>query len=338
MEVDLRRVAAASGVSVSTASRALAGSSRVSSGTAERVRAAADALGYRPNATARALRTARTDLVGLVVTNLVNASFRVIAEVVQQALAEHGFQMVLAVTGGDAAQERAALHTLIDHNATGVIVVGLDSAATRDLDRSGLPVVHLARRPDAPAGDCVLGDDLAGARSATRHLLELGHRRIGVIAGPGDVTSGRERLLGHRVELERAGIRYRDELVHVGPFAPDTGTDGVAALLSLPPGRRPTALLVANHEASFGALPELRRRGVDVPGALSLLCFEDAELTRWWHPSVTVVDNNAAEMGALAAWLLLDRIRGDRAAGREFVEFRVGTALRVRESCRPPAG
>ena len=336
MAVDLREVAQACGVSVSTASRALAGSPRVSAGTARRVRAAAERLGYRPNAAARALRTSRTNLVGLVVTNLVNGSFRSVAQVVQQMLAEQGFQLVLAVTGGSPEQERAALHTLIEHQAIGVIVVGLDSAATRELGRSGVAVVHLARRPEQLAGDCVLGDDLAGARSATRHLVELGHRRIAVISGPPEVTSGRERLLGHRIEMAEAGLAVDGELLHSGPFAPQTGADAVAALLGLPVRRRPTALVVANHEASLGALPALRRWGVQVPEALSVVCFEDADLTRWWHPSITVVDNKAGEMGALAARLLLDRIGGVRPQGADFAEFRVGTELRVRQSTGPP--
>jgi len=336
MPVDLRAVAARSGVSVATASRALSGSPRVSPQTRDRVRAAAVALGYRPNANARALRTARSRFVGLVITNLVNGSFHVIAELVQQRLAEHGYQMVLAVTGGDPAQEREALRMLADHSAEGVIVVGSDSRATDELQRMALPVVHLARKPAAPAGDCVLGDDLTGAREATTYLAGLGHRRIAVVSGPGSVTSGRERLRGYRLAMQDCGLAVRDELVVVGPFTPHTGQAAVAALLALPARRRPTAVLVTNHEAAYGVLPALREAGVDVPADLSVLCYEDAELLRWWHPGITVVDINAPEMGELAARLLLDRIDGTRPAGTRIAQFRVGTRLIVRGSCARP--
>ena len=216
---------------------------------------------------------------------------------VQQHLAERGLAMVLAVTDGDPAAERRAMRTLIDHSATGVIVVGADTVATGDLHRSGLPAVHLARRPQAPAGDCVLGDDLTGARVATDHLLRLGHRRIAVLAGPAGTTSGSERAAGFALAMEAAGITVAPELVITGPFTADTGRDGLATLWELPPRRRPTAVLVANHEASFGLLPALAERAIAVPEDLSVICFQDSEVLRWWRPAITVVDNQSARMG-----------------------------------------
>src|SRR5438094_498058 len=132
----------------------------------------------------------------VVITNLVNTSFHTIAEVVQRELARRGYQLMLSITAGDPVQERSALRTLVDHSAAGVIVVGSDSEATEELRELGTPTVHLARRPRQPAGDCVLGDEIAGGRSATEYLLEAGHRRIAIIAGPRDVPSGRERMPG----------------------------------------------------------------------------------------------------------------------------------------------
>jgi LacI family transcriptional regulator len=215
MAVDLRQVARRSGVSVSTASRALNGSDRVSAETAARVRATAAALGYRPNASARALRTARSAFIGLVVTNLVNTSFQVIAEVVQRELARRGYQLMLSVTAGDPAQERAALRTLVDHSAAGVIVVGSDSGATEELRALGLPTVHLARRPP-------------------------------------DVPSGRERLQGYWLALQAAGVPVAAELTRAVALSPEAGPPAVGSLLALPARRRPTALLISNHEACYG--------------------------------------------------------------------------------------
>jgi len=331
MAVDLRQVARRSGVSVSTASRALNGSARVSAETATRVRAAAAALGYRPNASARALRTARSAFIGLVVTNLVNTSFHVIAEVVQRELARRGYQLMLIVTAGDPAQERAALRTLVDHRAAGVIVVGSDSGAAEELRALGLPTVHLARRPQDPAGDCVLGDEIAGGRIATEYLLAAGHRRIAIIAGPPDVPSGRERLQGYWLAMQAAGVPIGEELTRAVALSPEAGPPAVGSLLALPARRRPTALLIANHEASYGALPALREHAVAIPDSLSVICYEDSPLARWWHPAITVIDNNARQMGELAARLLLQRLEGDRP---EFSEIRVGSRLIERDSCR----
>jgi LacI family transcriptional regulator len=308
-----------------------------------RVRAAAVALGYRPNASARTLRTARSRFIGLVVTNLVNTSFHTIAEVVQRELAQRGYQLMLSVTAGDPVQERSSLHTLVDHSAAGVIVVGSDSEATDELRKLGTPTVHLARRPRDPAGDCVLGDEIAGGRSATEYLLENGHRRIAIIAGPPDVPSGRERMQGYWLAMQAADAPVSEELALAVPLSPDAGGTAVEALLALPARQRPTALLVANHEASYGALPALREHSVTIPGDLSVICYEDSPLARWWHPAITVIDNNARQMGELAARLLLQRLEAAEAPaggpanpGRdEFSEFRVGTRLIERDSCRP---
>ena len=335
MAVDLRQVAQRSGVSVSTASRALNGSSRVSGQTMAKVRAAAAELGYRPNVSARALRTARSQFVGLVVTNLVNDSFLSIAEVVQREFARRGYQLMLSVTAGDPVQERSSLRTLVDHSVAGVIVVGSDSEATEELREHGTPTVHLARRPRYPAGDCVLGDEIAGGRSAAEYLLERGHRRIAIIAGPREVQSGRERMQGYWLAMRAAGVPVSEELTLATTLSPNAGPPAVEALLALPARRRPTALIVANHEASYGALPALREHSVTIPADLSVICYEDSQLARWWHPAVTVIDNNARQMGELAARLLLQRLDpadGDR---EEIGEIRVGTRIIERDSVAP---
>jgi LacI family transcriptional regulator len=327
-------VAQLSGVSVSTASRALTGSSRVSEQTAAKVRAAAATLGYRPNASARALRKARSQFIGLVVTNLVNTSFQVIADVARREFARHGYQLMLSITDGDPVLERSTLGILVDYNAAGVIVVGSDSEAAGELRERGTPTVHLARRPRQLAGHCVLGDEIAGARSATEYLLEAGHRRIAIIAGPRDVQSGRERMQGYWLAMQAAGVPVREELTLAVALSPEAGAQAAKTLLGLPARRRPTALIVASHEACYGALPSLREHPISVPDDLSVICYEDSPLARWWHPAITVIDNNARQMGELAARLLLQRMDpgdGDRA---EFSEFRVGTRIVERDSCR----
>jgi LacI family transcriptional regulator len=267
------------------------------------------------------------------VTNLVNASFHTIAEVVQLELAKRGYQLLLSVTGGDPLQERSALHTLADHSAAGVIVVGSDSEATDELRERGTAVVHLARRPRCPAGDCVLGDDIAGGRSATEYLLARGHRQIAMISGPPDVQSGAERMQGYWLAMQAAGLPISDALARPVALNPASGAEAVAALLALPASERPTGLIVANHEAAYGALPALRERSVEVPGELSVICHEDSQLARWWHPAITVIDNNARGMGELAARLLLRRLDATSSSPDDFSEFRVGTRLIERGSC-----
>jgi LacI family transcriptional regulator len=149
------------------------------------------------------------------------------------------------------------------------------------------------------------------------------------------VQSGRERMAGYWLGLRGAGIEPDEALALATAQSPDAGADAIAALTGLPARRRPTALIIANHEAGYGALPALRERSVAVPAELSVVCYEDSPLARWWHPAVTVIDNNARQMGELAAQLLLKRlVPDDRAGGEEFSEFRVGARLVERDSCR----
>lgn len=335
---DLREVARLSGVSVSTASRALSGSPLVSATTRALVESVAAAIGYRPNASARALRTGGSRLVGLVVTNLVNTSFRVIAELLQQQLSAAGHHLVLCITGGDPEQEQEALRTLMELDASGVVAVGSNSGAFAEVRTRGIPVIHLGRRPSAPVGDCVLGDERGGARLAVELLLAQGHRRIAIICGPSSVTSGRERLQGYRRAMAAAGRSVPDELVVSGTFAAETGRAAVDLLLSLPRTRRPTGLLVANHESAYGALPRLRELSLSVPADLSVICYEDAPMMAGWWPAVTVVDNRPDEMAQLVGTLLLRRIGNGAADAGKPTVHRISTRLIERDSVggRPP--
>jgi LacI family transcriptional regulator len=328
----LREVALQSGVSVSTASRALAGSSLVSTATRRRVESVAGRIGYRPNASARALRTGGSTLVGLVITNLVNNSFRVIAEIVQQQLADAGHQLVLSITGGDPGQERAALHTLMELDASGVVAVGSDNKAFAEVRAHGIPVVHLGRRPGKLVGDCVLGDERGGAEAATELMLAHGHRRIGIVCGPRSVTSGRERLEGYQRALLGSGKRAPDELVVAGPFTTQTGRDAVDRWMRLPRTRRPTALLVANHESAYGVLPRLRELSMSIPDEISVVCYEDAPIMQWWSPPITVVDNRPAEMAELVAQLLIQQVAAAGAPTGRPVVHRIPTRLVERGS------
>ncbi|HEY5836990.1 LacI family DNA-binding transcriptional regulator [Streptomyces sp.] len=339
MAVTLDQVADAAGVSKSTASRVLSGSHRVSATTQRAVMAAAERLGYRPNRIASGLRTQRSNLVGLVVTNLVNASFHTITGVVQQRLDELGYQVLLCITDADPARERRYLEMLLDHRVAGLIIVGTgrNTATVQEVSAAGVPVVNLMRSPDGAPGDAIMSADREGAVLATRHLLDLGHRRIGFIGGPASVDSGRERYAGFAEALADAGLTPDPALVARGPYEVPFGTEAVTRLMAGEP--RPTALYSANHEATFGALSALVQYGIRVPDELSLVCHEEAPWFPYWHPPITVVDNSARDLGELAAEQLLRRIsKGEGTPDGTGRAIRVGSKLVVRQSTASPAG
>lgn len=262
MTVTLRDVARAADVSVATASRALAGSSLINQATQKHVVQVAAAIGYRTNTVARALRTRKSRLVGLTVHNLENASFRVLASVVQARLQALGYQVILSISNDDVAQERELLQTLVDHGVDGLIAVptGGNGAALLAMEHAGIPVVCAVRRVDGASLESILAADLEGAYTGTQHLLGLGHRRIGLIVGPGDTTSGRERLAGYTRAMQEAGLGVDAALVQRGRYLPETGAAGAAALLAL--SAPPTAVFVANHESSLGVLRVVAERGL----------------------------------------------------------------------------
>lgn len=337
LTVTLKDVATAAKVSVSTASRALAGGGLASSATQARLARVAAELGYRPNAMARGLKTGASGLVGLLVHNLANASFQVLAEVAQSELRARGYQVLLCIVGDDPEQEAETLRALGDRQVDGLIVVptGRNGGRLAELDRSGVPTVCVVRRDEGHDIETVLADDPQGAYLGTRHLLALGHRRIGLTVGRRDTTSGRERLSGYVRALAEAGVPVDDELVQAGRYEPETGV--VAARLLLDRPDPPTAIFVANHESALGVFRVVAERQIRVPDDLSLLVYEDASWFAWHRPAISVVDGGARDLALLAVERLLGRL-DSRAPAEPAREYRVGARLVERASCRPVAG
>jgi len=334
MSVTLRDVARAADVSIATASRALAGSPLINHTTQRHVVQVAAAIGYRTNTVARALKTKRSRLIGLTVHNLENASFRVLAATVQTRMQALGYQVILSISADDAAQESNILQTLVDHGVDGLIAVptGANAAQLLAMEHAEIPVICAVRRVEGAGLESVLAADMDGAYAGTQHLLSLGHRRIGLIVGPSDTTSGKERLAGYKRAMQEAGLSVDPALVQPGRYAPETGIAAANMLLSMP--ERPTALFVANHESSVGVLRVVSERGLAVPDALSLLFYEDSPWFEWQRPAISVVDSGAVEMANLVVDRLMQRLGGVANSGRE---YRVGSRLVERASCKTPA-
>jgi LacI family transcriptional regulator len=304
----LTSVAQAAGVSTSTASRALSGHPSVLPSTRARVLAAAAAQEYQPNRMASALRTQRTGLLGLVVNNLRTATFHTIAETLQGWAASEGYQVLVCTTGGDPDREAAFLQTVRSHHFDGVVVAGSGAnvGLVNTLVREGRGVVTMNREVPGSLAPSVMSDYAAGARLATEHLLGLGHTRIAAIEGPAGVTSGRLAHDGFAGAMAAAGVPVVPELVHRGPFDAGFGRAAATAVLWAP--EPPTALLVSNHEGSFGALPVIGEVGLRVPEEISVVCTEEEPFYGWWSPPLTTVDNRARLLAERAAALLLEQL------------------------------
>jgi LacI family transcriptional regulator len=335
----LQDIADACGVTRATVSRALSGSSGVGAAARARIAETAERLGYRPNRLAQGLRNRRSHLVGLILTNLFNASFQRMTEVMQARLDAAGYHTILSVSGGRLDQEERLLSMLLERQVDGIVMLGSDGLIPLSplALHAPVPIVNLVRRLDPQPADSVLARDREGAYEATSHLIALGHSRIALIVGKRDTHVGNERQAGYLLALKDAGIKPERSIVVEGGYAPETGTKAIRQLFDQAK-KPPTALLIANHEAAFGALPALSERRIEIPKQVSVIVYEDAPWFAYWGPPLTVVDNQPVMLAETAVSLLLARLqrqvvsdeadldRADRPPGR----------LIVRSSCGSP--
>jgi LacI family transcriptional regulator len=312
--VTLRQVAEEAGTSPSTASRALAGNGYVAQAIKARVEAAAARLGYVPDVSARTLKGRSSRLVGLVVSDLRNQFYAALAAGVEQSLAAAGHQMVLVDDHGDDAQALEGARAFLAMRAAGVLLAPVGRQATELLVEHGTPVVEVDRRSGARGCDAVTIDSERGAQAAVTHLLELGHRRIGMVLDETVWDTGRDRLKGYRAAHRAAGVPLSRRLVlDLGLRPADPGAD-IAAFLAAEPDI--TAVFAANNVVAEALWQELQRRGSSVPKDCSVVSFDDLTWMRMVEPGLTAVRQPVYEMGRRAAELLLARIAGEQGRPR----------------------
>jgi LacI family transcriptional regulator len=197
-----------------------------------------------------------------------------------------------------------------------------------------VPVIELDRASGLKDAHTIMVDNTGGSRTAVQHLTNLGHQRIGMIAGSLDISTAVERHVGYKQALEEAGILYRDDLVQIGNHREDGGRLAAHNLLSRPEGERPTALFVGNNEMTIGAIFAARDLGLQIPTDLSIVGFDDSRWAKLLQPSITVVAQPAYELAYLACETLLDRL--ERGRTQKPIQIRLATNFIQRFSTAPP--
>lgn len=304
---NIRDIAAEVGVSVATASRALTGNGRVSPKTVQRVRAAADRLGFRPNEIARSLSSGRSHSLGLLVPDITNPFFPELMAGAEKAAKSRGQTILLtAALGADLARED--LGVLNARGVDGFIVVGnpFDSSAQLREAAGARPLVVVDRSESATDLSTVVSDHLAGAALAVRHLLGLGHTRIAHISGPPGLDVTNLRIAGYEREMRAAGL---EPVVVPGDFTLASGADAARVLLGDP--SPPTAVTTANDLAAIGAMHTVFARGGRIPGDLSIVGYDDIMLAGLVHPGLTTIAQDIGELGARAVAELERQLAGD---------------------------
>ena len=304
-QVTLVDIAREAGTSPSTASRALSGRGYVAADVRARLLAAADRLGYVPNASARTLKQRTSRVVGVVVSDLGNHFYGGVAAGIEQTLREASYQMLLVGDNSESVEEMAAVRTFLAMRVPGVILTPVSHEATAFLSRRGIAVVEVDRRNATVSTDAVVIDNVHGARDAVAHLLELGHRRIALLGVDTEWTSDAGRLDGYRLAHAEAGLPVVDELVLQMGFHDEAAEQRIDDLLER---AAPTAIFATNNLLAEQAWHVIRRRGLALPTNISLVGFDDVQWTEMVSPPITVVAQPTIELGRRAAALLLRRI------------------------------
>jgi LacI family transcriptional regulator, galactose operon repressor len=334
-KVTIREIADLAGVSIATVSRVVNGRGDVAPETRELVMRVVQEHGYMTNRSARALSGGRTGHIGLTIPLMRGDYFAAILEGALEAVEEEDMQLILYTTLHEHDREVSVLERLSDGATDGaIILLPLESSGELvALQESGFPFVVVD--PRIPLDDgipAVSAAHRAGALAATEHLLSLGHRRIGHISGPAGWAATTERIEGYHSALAVAGVMPTSELIVEGNFEAPTGVAAANVLLDLPDP--PTAIFSANDNMAAGILQVAHERGLTVPGDLSVVGFDDADLASILSPGLTTVRQPLAELGRTGVSLLKRMLERQRV---EALRVELATKLVVRETTGPLA-
>ena len=323
-------VAEKAGVSKSLVSLVMREPERVSEASRAAVLEAAEALGYRPNAVARSLVQQRTRVIGVVVSDLHNPFFADVADGIEEAAFRRGYRAMISSGFLDPKRERGAIETLLELRVDGLIMLG-SMMKVANIERVGatVPVVLVGRHTRSKSLDSVGADDSAGAREAVDHLVALGHARI-VHIHAGTASGAPRRRSGYEKAMKRHGLAEHIRSVK-GNFTESGGRAAMNKIIES--DDLPTAVFAPNDFAALGAMEAIDEAGLDIPGQISLVGYDDLTLSGLPRISLTTVGQPREDLGREAVHLDLERLDEGRRTARHVV---VPPNLVVRSTTGPP--
>jgi len=327
-------VAKRAGVSQTTVSYVLSGRKDVviPETTRERIWRAARELGYRPNSLARGLVKGKTQTIGVLMPRMDSSFHALIMDGIQEVCTTADYRVLLADSRHDAELEARQVEMLLEHRVDGIISIAVAGASSgswvRMLKREGVPLVIVDEHTFEGEADCVVSDDVTGARAAVEHLIRLGHQRIVHLSAGTDMSAARDRCAGYLAAMREAGIQPREEWVKGDSFFMPVERihEIVAELLDMP--KAPTALFAANDDLAAEAIEVARLRGIAVPQQLAIVGYGNTEVGR--HLRLTTVHQDPRRMGQEAARRLMQRLQNP---GLPVECILLPTQLVIRESC-----
>jgi DNA-binding LacI/PurR family transcriptional regulator len=331
--MNIAEIARRARVSTATVSRTLNQSGPVKAATARKVWRAVSALNYYPNSHARALVSGRSRMIGLIVSDLTNPFFPELIRSFEAMASEEQYDLLVTSTDYSTTRMAACLRRMLERKVDGVAMMTseMDVGLIRELSRRNVPIVFMDVGQVGPRMSHVALDYGNGVLQAVDHLVALGHRRIAFISGPLDLHSARTRREAFLEGMRRHRLKPEQRLLREGTHTADGGQKAMDAILRL--RTLPTAVVASNDWTAIGALHAMHQAGLEVPGDISIVGFDDIPLASYTNPPLTSVRMSAAEIGATAFQALFGLI-GERRLEGDL--YQVPTRLIVRGSTARP--
>ncbi|WP_050470363.1 LacI family DNA-binding transcriptional regulator [Herbaspirillum chlorophenolicum] len=326
----IKDVARLAGVSFTTVSHVLNETRPVSAEARQRVLSAVEELAYVPSALARSLKSKVTGSIGLIIPNNTNPYFSELARGIEDFCYGAGYSVILCNSDDDADKQNDYLQVLLTKRCDGLIIATLTQTDHALLGRLKIPTVLLDRAPKELMIDLVSTDNVQGGQLAAQHLMAMQRQRLACIAGPRGLALSDERVGGFRSCIEQQGARLASSAVLHADFTSTGGYRAAMQLLQAQPA--PDAIFCCNDLMAIGVLRAAGELGIAVPGALSVVGFDDIELAQFVHPPLTTVAQNTRQLGNLTAQCLLERIADPK---RPIRRETVAPQLQIRGSTAP---
>ncbi len=317
--MNIQEVAKCASVSTATVSRTINGSSKVAPRTAERVRRAIEELNYFPNTNARALGSGRSRMYGLIISDITNPFFPELVKSFEDLAVKHGLEVIVANTGYSSERTEICVQRMLERKVDGVAVMTSEMGdhLIERLQRQQIPIVFLDTGTPGIGISNVAVDYSAGVDQAVGHLVSLGHTRIGFISGPMELASARTRREAFLASLQRVHVSPDKRLIEVGNHRIDGGRAAMERLLGQEV--RPTAVLASNDLTAIGAIGAIHQHGLSVPEDISVVGYDDIEISAFTHPPLTTVRLSRAQIADRAFHALYTATRGESLQGAEYV-------------------
>jgi len=327
--MNIKEVADRARVSTATVSRTINSSELVKPQTAAKIWQVIRELGYYPSTHARALVSGRTRIIGLIISDIVNPFFPELVKSFEFTATHHGYEVIIANTDYNPERTTNCVRRMIERqvDAVAILTSEIETHLIDELSKRNLPIVFLdVGKPRTRISNISVEYD-KGIREAVRHIVSLGHGRIGFIAGPRTLKSARIRRTAFLKYIAECGIDEHHRIVVEGNHKVDGGDTAMTRLLALPDP--PTAVLASNDLTAIGALRAINRAGFRVPADISLVGFDDIELSLCTQPALTTIRLSRAEVGKKAFDVLYRNLSTENQEGQE---VKIGTSLIVRQS------